>query len=185
MVERERPLEAHLLRAVNNSSMPACGRFSATSRRVASSIAATAALSSAPRIVPARVPHHAVGDDGLDRSGRRDRVEMGAQEDRLAGRGRLERDEDVAHRRADLRPRVVLVHRQPAVAQVADHAIRDGALLAGRARDRRELQEQIEDVRLHRTERLRDFDGDALPRPARAPRRRTRGRAAPGASAAT
>jgi hypothetical protein len=37
---------------VNNSSIPACGRFSASTRRVASSITATADLLSAPRIVP-------------------------------------------------------------------------------------------------------------------------------------
>src|SRR5439155_1998780 len=38
---------------VNTSSMPACGRLSASTRRVASSITATADLLSAPRIVPA------------------------------------------------------------------------------------------------------------------------------------
>src|SRR5256885_1051626 len=37
---------------VKSSSIPACGRFSATTRRTPSSIATTAALLSAPRIVP-------------------------------------------------------------------------------------------------------------------------------------
>src|SRR5438034_3471452 len=38
---------------VNTSSIPACGRFSLSTRRVASSITATADLLSAPRMVPA------------------------------------------------------------------------------------------------------------------------------------
>ena len=47
-------------------------------------------------------------------------------------------------------PALVLVDVEAAVAQVADHEIRDRALLAGRARHRGELAEQVEDVRLHR-----------------------------------
>ena len=83
---------------------------------------------------PARVPHDPVLDDRLDRVGGRDGVEVRAEEERLARRGRLERDVEVAHRRADSGPGAVLVGPQAAVREVADHAIGDRALLARRAR---------------------------------------------------
>ena len=96
------------------------------------------------------VPNDAVLDDGLDRGRRRHGVEVGAEQERLTRRGRLDPRVQVAHRRADLRAAAVLVDLEAAVPQVADDEIRDRALLAGRARDRGELREQVEDVRRHR-----------------------------------
>src|SRR5204863_6675917 len=61
------------------------------------------------------------------------------------------------HRRADRPTGSVLVRLQAAVAEVPLHAVGDGALLAGRARDRGELAEQVDDVghdaRMLRTDR--------------------------------
>ena len=136
--------------------MPACGRLSARMRRVASSITATAALSSAPRIVPARVADDPVVDDRLDRRGRRNGVEVRAEEQRLAVGRRLEPRVEVPHRRAGLRPGGVLVDLEPAVAQEPRDPIGDRPLLSRRAGDRRELGEQVEDVRRHRPWILRE-----------------------------
>ena len=96
------------------------------------------------------VSNDPVLDDRLDRGRRRHGVQVGAEQERLPVRGRLDARVEVAHRRADLRPAAVLVDVEAAVAQVADDQIRDRPLLAGRARHRGELREQVEDVRRHR-----------------------------------
>ena len=88
-------------------------------------------------------------DDRLDRRDRRHGVEVGAEEERLAVGGRLERDVEVAHRRADLAAGAVLVGPQAAIAEVVEHPVGDGALLAGGARESGELEEQLEDVGGH------------------------------------
>ena len=44
---------------------------------------------------------------------------------------------------------VVLVDVEPEIAQVADDHVGDGALLARRARDRRELEEEVDDLGRH------------------------------------
>ena len=65
---------------------------------------------------PGGVPDDLVlADDGLDRRLRRHRVEMGAEEDRRAVPAvrRRQTAEDVPHRRADPRARVVFVRLQP------------------------------------------------------------------------
>ena len=141
---------------VKRSSMPACGRRSARITRVASSIAATAALSSAPRIVPAAFRTMPSSTTGSIAAGRRHGVEVRAEKERLSRGGRLDPGVEVAHRRADLRPAAVLVDLEAAVPQIPDHEIRDGTLLAGRARQRGELREQVEDVRRHRVSILCD-----------------------------
>ena len=94
----------------------------------------------------AAVAHDPVLDDRLDRVDRRHRVEVGAEEERLAVPRRLERDVDVPHRRADGRAGVVLVRVEPEIAEIAEDAVGDGALLAGRARDGGELEEEVESL---------------------------------------
>ena len=133
-------------------------------------------------------------DDRLELVGRRHRVEMGAEEHRLAvGRG-LEGDVDVAHRRADARPGLVLVGPQAAVPEVGGHTVGDLPLLAGRARDACELDEQVKHfgrhrvpsyARARRATRSARPAGGAVRASARVRRRRTRGRAAPAGSGAT
>jgi hypothetical protein len=72
---------------------------------------------------------------------------MRAEEDRHAPAvRRLEAAEEVPHRRADLRPRVVLVYLKPELAQVERDAVGDLALLARRARERGEIGEELDDV---------------------------------------
>ena len=101
------------------------------------------------------VAHDAVLDDRLDRGRRRHRVEVRAQQKRLTCGLRLQAAEHVARVRADPGTGVVLVGGEPAVAQIAQHEVGDATLLPGRARDRRELGEQIEDLRRHRGKILR------------------------------
>src|SRR5262249_56046377 len=93
------------------------------------------------------VADDAVLDDGLDLVLGRHGVEVRAEEDRLALGGRLERGVEVAHRRADAASGVVLVRLEPAVAEVALHAVGNGALLSRRTRDRGELEEEIQHLR--------------------------------------
>jgi len=57
----------------------------------------------------AGVPDDTVVDNRLHRPGRRHRVEVRAEEERCPLGGRLEPRVDVAHRRTDRRPAVVLV----------------------------------------------------------------------------
>ena len=79
-------------------------------------------------------------DHRLDRIDRRDRVEVGAEKQRLPRGRRLDRDVDVPDVRADRRSGAVLVGRQPAVAEIGEHAIGDRALLTGGAGDRGKLE---------------------------------------------
>src|SRR5712691_12525335 len=86
---------------------------------------------------PAGVPHDAVLDHRLDRSFRRDGVEMRAEEDWSSSAvAWLETAVEVPHRRADLRAGLVLVDLEPEVAQIADDDVRHGTLLAGWTRQR-------------------------------------------------
>ena len=95
---------------------------------------------------PARVADDAVLDDRLERAGRRHGVEVRAEEQRHPFGRRLEPRVDVSHRAVDLRAGAVLVRREPQVAQIAEHDIGDGALLARRARQCSELEKEREDV---------------------------------------
>jgi len=61
-----------------------------------------------------------------------------AEEERRSLRGRLDAGIDV--------PEVVLVRLEAEIAQVARDGIGDGALLAGRARDRRELEKEVDQL---------------------------------------
>ena len=70
--------------------MPACGRPSASTRRVASSIDGDRGLVVGAEDRPGGVPHDAVLDHRLDRGGRRHGVEVRAEEERLAVGRRLE-----------------------------------------------------------------------------------------------
>ena len=115
---------------------------------------------------PGGVPEHAVRHRRLDRRRRRDRVEMRAQEERLALGSRLEPRVEVAHCRADPRAGVVLVDRQAAVAQIARYEVGDCALFARWALDGGELDEEIDDLGRHY----------ATSRPARGARAVERGR---------
>ena len=137
-----------------------------------------------------RVAHDAVLDHRLDRALGRNRVEMCAQEDGVAAVRRFQAAVDVADVRADLRARVVLVHRQAEIAQVADHDVGNRALLARRARERRQLGEKVDDLGGHRsilcrTTRRRLRRRRTAHASARVRHRRSRGTAAPAASAAT
>ena len=90
------------------------------------------------------VAHDAVLDDGLDRALGRHGVEMRAEEDRRALPGRLEARVERAHRRADLRAGVVLVDVEADRAQLLDHTVGDDAFLARRARNGRQLEEEVQ-----------------------------------------
>jgi hypothetical protein len=95
------------------------------------------------------VPDHAVLDDGLDRPLRRDGVEVCAQEDRNAAAvRRREPAEEVPGARVDASAGIVLGDLQPVVAEAASDEIGDGTLAARRARDRRQLEEEAQDLRV-------------------------------------
>ena len=136
--------------------MPACGRPSASTRRAASSMTATAALLSAPRIVPAALRTTPSSTAGSIGPVGRNRVEVGAQEERDAAVRalRLQAAEQVADRRAHDGAGVVLVDLEREVAQVARDGVRDGPLLAGRARQRGQLGKQVESGLIHFTNLL-------------------------------
>ena len=146
VVERRVPISPTSSLGVKTSSMPACGRPSASTRRTASSIADDSRFVVGAEDRPARVADDAVVDDGLERAGRRHGVEVRAEEERRPFRRRLEPRVDVSHRRADRRTCAVLVRREAEIAQIAEHDIGDGALLARRARQRGQLEKEREDV---------------------------------------
>ena len=82
---------------------------------------------------------------------------MGAEEERDAAAVRavwLEPAEQIPRRRADDRPRLVLVDLKGEVAQVAPHGVGDRPFLAGRARKRGQLLEQVENGLIHFTNLL-------------------------------
>jgi hypothetical protein len=105
---------------------------------------------------PACVPDDAVlADDGLERALRRHRVEVRAEEDRRpASVATGQATEQVADRRIDLRAGVVLPDLEPERPQLGDHAVGDRTFLAGRARDRGELEEEVEHSPFHVRRRL-------------------------------
>ena len=94
----------------------------------------------------ARVPDDAVLDHGLDRTLRRNRVKVGAEEQGRSLAARLDPGEQVADRRVDPGTRVVLVDRQCERAQIVDHPVGDCTLLPGRARHTCELEEELGDL---------------------------------------
>ena len=100
---------------------------------------------------PAGVPDDAVlADDGLERALRRHRVEVRAEEDRRAAPVAAgQAAEQVPDRRVDLRARVVLLDVEAERPQLGDHAVGDRTLLAGRARDRGELEKEVENSPVH------------------------------------
>src|SRR5215212_6208728 len=115
---------------------------------------------------------------------------MRAQKDRRAAAvaAGLDAAVQVAHVRPDRRAGVVLVDAQPEVTEVARDRVGNGTLLAGRAAQGRQLGEEVDDLRWHgasletTTPKLRRRLRDRAHAPT--PRRRTRGTAAPAASAA-
>ena len=124
------------------SSTPACGRPSATILRAASIIATTADLLSAPRIVPAafrrRRPRRpgSIGPCGgtVSRSAQK-KIGVPLSTGRAGGRAGCPLG-------VDLRPRVVLVEVEADCPGSAAHAVGDRALVARRAGDRGELEEE-------------------------------------------
>ena len=95
---------------------------------------------------PARVPDDAVLDDhGLERAVERDRVEVRAEEERRAALGRRrEAAEDVPASTPEPLGRVVLLPREPEPVELRRDPVGDRPLLARRARDRAELEEEVE-----------------------------------------
>ena len=103
---------------------------------------------------PGPVPDDAVVDLGFDRALRRHGVEVRTEEQRetAAVRAvRLQAAEQVSDRGADGGAGPVLLHLERKVVQVADHSVRDGALVPGRARQGGELREQVERRLIHFT----------------------------------
>ena len=129
--------------------MPACGRPSARTRRVGVQHGRDGGLVVAAEDRLVAVADDPVLDHRIDRVDGRHGVEVRAEEERLAVGRRLERDVDVPHRRADLGAGGVLVGRQPAVAEVAEHAIGNRALLTRGAGDRGELEKEIQHLGRH------------------------------------
>jgi hypothetical protein len=81
---------------------------------------------------------------------------VGAEEERGARVGsRLDTRKQVAGGRADALARVVLVHGQPDLAEIAGDPVGDLAFLARGARDRGQLCKELDDVRWHAAD-LRD-----------------------------
>jgi hypothetical protein len=72
-----------------------------------------------------------------------------AEEDRRALGGRLDPREDVPDGRPDRRACIVLVGLQTEVAQIRRDDVGDTAFFPGRARDRRQLGEEVEHLRSH------------------------------------
>ncbi len=108
----------------------------------------TAALLSEPRIVPdalRTIPSSPITGSivGL----RRHRVRVRAEEDRRPVPAVRRRDAavDVPGVTVELRGRVVFVPLQPEIVEVGDHAIGDRALSTRGARQRAELEEEIDE----------------------------------------
>ena len=146
VVERGAPRSPTSSFGVNTSSMPACRRPSATTRRTASSMTATAALLSAPRIVPPafrrrRPPRRARSAPRAGRcpGARRERAAAARRSSHAVRRGR-----EVADRRADLSAGLVLLDIERKVSQVRGDRVGDRPFLARRARDRRQLGEEVD-----------------------------------------
>ena len=91
-----------------------------------------------------RVADDPVLDDRLDRSLGRHRVEVRAEEDRRALARGLETCVERAHRRADLRPGVVLVHLEAYGTQLLGDPVGDGALLTRGAGDDCQLEKEVD-----------------------------------------
>ena len=129
--------------------MPACGRPSSRTRRAASSITTTAALLSEPRIVPPalRTTPSSPTTGSIAASGGTVSVcaqrKIGVPPSRSsAGCGSR-----CSRRRRRARRRVVLVPVEPELGQVCADAVGDRALLPRRARDRAELEKEIDERR--------------------------------------
>jgi len=88
-----------------------------------------------------RARDDSVRDDGLDRPGSGNRVEVRAEEDRRAALARRRRQP-----RQQIAGRVGGVRLDTQVAQIAANVIGDRLLLAGGARDRDELEKEREHV---------------------------------------
>ena len=91
-----------------------------------------------------------VVDHGLDRRRGRHGVEMSAEKDRRAAVRPFEAAVEIADVRADGVARSILVDGQSEVAQVADDRIRNGAFVAGWARQRSQLGKETDDLGAHR-----------------------------------
>ena len=93
-----------------------------------------------------RIAHDPVVQHGLEVAVEGDGVEMGAEEDRhpaadVSGHAA----KDVSGRRADRGPAPVLVPLEPDRIELADDPVGDRTLLAGRARNRAQLEKQVDD----------------------------------------
>ena len=94
-----------------------------------------------------RVAHDPVVQHGLEVAVEGDGVEVGAEEDRHALDVSGQAAKDIPGRRADRRAASVLVPFEPDRVELADDPVGDRTLLAGRARDRAQLEKQVDDPR--------------------------------------
>ena len=127
--------------------MPACGRPPCTTSRTACSIAATAALLSAPRMPGSALritPPSITGRIGTSVA-TVSMCEQNTSASAAVGRWRHAAVE-VAAVAADLRAGVVLVDLEAERPQVRGDRVRHAALAAGRARDGCKLAEEIDDA---------------------------------------
>src|ERR687887_786257 len=111
-----------------------------------------------------------LADDGLQRALRRHGVQVRTEEQGRAGHAVPRRDtsEDVPYRRTDPRARLVLVWLEPERLQVVEHAVCDRPFLPGRARQRRQLEEEREHVRCPTGSHAGILEGYARREPKRA-----------------
>ena len=151
MVERRRAEQADLLlRREEQLDARVRTVLARRSAAAASSIAATAALLSAPRIVPPALRTTPSSTTGSIGPSRRHRVEVRAEEDRHAAARRRpgSRQSRFPAVAADPGAGVVLVDLEPerrrGSAMTRSATARSSP---GRARDRGELEEELEDVR--------------------------------------
>ena len=136
---------------VKTSSTPACGRCSLTMRRAASSIAATAALLSAPRIVPEELrttPSATTGSIGPC-GGTVSRCEQ-SMIGTPPGCGAGKTANDVAGLARNQRSGAVLMRIEPQPAQIGEHIVGGRSLLARRARNASQLGEERDHTLGHR-----------------------------------
>ena len=127
---------------VNSSSMPTGGGLTAK-RRASSTINATAALLSAPRIASRELTKASSTSSTSTRVGQRHRVEVGAHHHRRRALGAIDARQQVAAIGAGLGGRVVLFDAQPELLELGAHLAGDEALRAGRRRDLAEAHERL------------------------------------------
>ena len=109
-------------------------------------MAATADLLSAPRIVPPAFRTIPSFDHGLQGAGRLHGVHVRAEEERRPLGGRRKAAVEVSRVRADPCAGIVLVDLETEPTQLGGDSVGDRTLLARRRRQRRKLEEEVEDA---------------------------------------